>query len=152
MLTVLIGPPGAGKTTWARTQPGRHLATDDVREARFGDVAAHGEDAAVAAAFDADVLAAIGAGTAVIVENGANPRRDRYLRAARSAGLRAEVRVFENYEQALERALARAEPALTRRRWAELAESARAAASAVDGEGWDTVHRISGRSADGSGG
>lgn len=147
MLTVLIGPPGAGKTTWARAQAARHLSTDDLRLARYGRTTAHEHDAAVAAAFDADVLAAIGDGAAVIVENGANPRRARYLRAARAAGRRAEVRVFANYQQALRRTLARADPAVTPQRWEELAEAARAAALAVDGEGWDAVHRVTASSA-----
>lgn len=35
-LIILIGPPGAGKSTWIRCFPGEIVSTDDIRRKEFG--------------------------------------------------------------------------------------------------------------------
>lgn len=143
VLTVLIGPPGCGKSTWARSQDGTHLATDDVRDAMIGDVEDHSRDDEVARRFDELVHAAVDGATDVLVENGANARRLDYLGWARAAGQSTRAVVFENWDQAREWAMRRAEPELLPQEWETLAHEAREAAVAVDDEGWDEVVRRS---------
>lgn len=97
-LTVLMGPPGAGKTTWveANPQPGRVLcSTERIRV----DRAMRGKDGAIVAyltALRAKARRALQGGYDVLVD-GCNTRvgdRTGWLRVARECGATPELVVF----------------------------------------------------------
>ncbi len=143
-LTVLIGPPGCGKSTWARAHGcGTVLSSDAVRAELFGDVQAHVGDAETAAELDRRVLAAVAANADVVVENGDNPRRDGYLEAARAAEVPAHAVVFDNGDEARRRNAGRehgsADPPMPPAEFERALAAARSASVAVAHEAWDTV-------------
>ncbi len=89
-LVVLVGPPGAGKTTWARRQ-GRgavHVSQDDLIDAITPDGFNHVYSPVYREAEDAVARAALTAGHTVIVDrtNRTRAHRERWLRIATETG------------------------------------------------------------------
>src|SRR5579872_3059715 len=92
-LIVLVGPPGSGKTTWARRQ-GRgavHISQDDLIDAITPDGFDHLYGPVYREAEDAVARAALAAGHTVIVDrtdrtNRTRAHRQRWLRIAGEAG------------------------------------------------------------------
>jgi len=92
-LVVLVGPPGSGKSTWAK-QNGRgaiHVSQDDLIDAITPDGFEHIYRLVYAAAEDAVARAALAAGHSVIVDrtNRTRAHRRRWLEIAREAGCAA---------------------------------------------------------------
>lgn len=89
LLVVLVGPPGSGKTTWARRhgQGAVHVSQDDLIDA----ITPHGFEYVYrpiyTAAEDAIARTALAAGHTVIVDrtNRTRALRERWLRIARAA-------------------------------------------------------------------
>ena len=89
-LVVLVGPPGSGKSTWARRN-GRgavQISQDDLIDAITPDGFEHAYRPIYQAAEDAAARAALWAGHTVIVDrtNRTRAHRERWLRIAREAG------------------------------------------------------------------
>jgi predicted kinase len=89
-LIVLVGPPGSGKTTWAR-RAGRgavHISQDDLIDAITPDGFDHIYRRIYRAAEDAVARAALAAGHTVIVDrtNRTRAHRRRWLRIAGETG------------------------------------------------------------------
>jgi predicted kinase len=85
-IIVLVGPPGSGKTTWARRQ-GRgavHVSQDDLIDAITPDGFEHVYGPVYREAEDAVARAALAAGHTVIVDrtNRTRAHRERWLRIA----------------------------------------------------------------------
>ena len=88
-LIILVGPPGSGKSTWAK-QNGRgavHVSQDDLIDAISPDGFDHIYRPVYAAAEDAVARAALKHGNTVIVDrtNRTRRHRDRWLAIAREA-------------------------------------------------------------------
>jgi len=103
-LVVLVGPPGSGKSTWARRN-GRgavHISQDDLIDAISPDGFEHVYRAIYTAAEDAATRAALFYGHTVIVDrtNRTRRHRERWLRIAREADC-AVVAVEMNASAAL---------------------------------------------------
>ena len=89
-LIALVGPPGSGKSTWARRN-GRgavHISQDDLIDAITPDGFEHVYRPIYQAAEDAAARVALRAGHTVIVDrtNRTRAHRERWLRIAREAG------------------------------------------------------------------
>lgn len=136
-LTLTVGPPGAGKTTWARTQPGRLMTTDPIRTQRVNPTAFLDQLAD-------QVTAALRHGDDVIVDACATQswQRREWLRVARRAGARAVLAVHAvPIDVARRRNRARSHPVpdrVVRQQHAAMT----AALTAIPSEGWDDVHHI----------
>lgn len=92
-LVVLVGPPGAGKSTWAR-QNGRgavHVSQDDLIDAISPDGFEHVYRSIYAAAEDTVARTALESGHTVLVDrtNRTRAHRLRWLAIAREAGCSA---------------------------------------------------------------
>lgn len=89
-LVVLAGPPGSGKSTWARRNGcgAVHISQDDLIDAITPDGFEHVYRPVYAAAEDAIACAALHSGHTVIVDrtNRTAAHRARWIRLAREAG------------------------------------------------------------------
>src|ERR1700722_15746690 len=102
-LIVLVGPPGSGKTTWARRN-GRgmvHVSQDGLIDAITPDGFEHAYRPVYREAEDAVARAALQAGHTVIVDrtNRTRAHRERWLRIARNAPCAAIAVVMTTSEE-----------------------------------------------------
>jgi predicted kinase len=142
-LIVLVGPPGSGKTTWARRN-GRgavHVSQDGLIDAITPDGFDHAYRPVYREAEDAVARAALQAGYTVIVDrtNRTRAHRERWLRIARQASCAAVAVVMTTPEPLCRDRNAHREDG--RRLSAERMERMLAALEPVrPGEGFASVH------------
>lgn len=110
-LFILVGIPGTGKSTWAKThhEDDVVVSSDAIREELFGDITNQSNNREVFDTFHTRILSGLERGNNVIADSTALDKfaRTRLLKIAYEGGAESHLVVFDNIHQGINRNLER---------------------------------------------